>query len=331
MVLNIAVIEKYSRFLNKLKEEIRDIDCRFIHIEDIENFDAEEIKDVNIIFGSKVNRELLKCMPKLKLIQVFGAGIKRGLLDVVKDFPHIIVANTHGNKEAVAEHAIALLLAVTKNITRYDHLFRKGRWTLPGNEYNTLIYGKIVGILGLGSVGKEIAKRIKSFGVKIYAIKRTKDDKLKQELGLDFLGDSNDIDFVLKSSDFVFVALPRTKETEGLLSREKLSLMKPTSILINISRGDIIDEGALYEVLRDKKIKGAGLDVWYEYPKNPEKDIKYPSKYPFHQLENVVMTPHVAWKTPESEYFQIQQVVENIRRVAKGLPLINVVNIELGY
>ena len=148
---------------------------------------------------------------------------------------------------------------------------------------------------------------------------------------MDFLGDSNDIDFVLKSSDFVFVALPRTKETEGLLSREKLSLMKPTSILINISRGDIIDEGALYEVLRDKKIKGAGLDVWYEYPKNPEKDIKYPSKYPFHQLENVVMTPHVAWKTPESEYFQIQQVVENIRRVAKGLPLINVVSIELGY
>lgn len=336
MTIKIAVIEKYSRFLDALKKEVPK-DCEFFHIPSIKEINEKTVhmlRETDIIFGSKITKDIIINAKKLKLIQLFGAGVKKEFLELfreLKNFKNIKVANTHGNKEAVAEHAIALLLALTKNLVRYDKVFREGKWALPNNEYNTFLAGKTAGIIGLGNVGREIAKRLKAFNIRIIAIKRTKDDTLREKLGIAFLGDAKDLDYILKNSDFVFISVPRTYETKKLITREKLELLKPNAFLINISRGDVIDEEALYKILKEHRIKGAGLDVWYEYPKDPLTEIKYPSKYPFHELENVVMTPHVAWKTPESERLQLLQVAENIKRISNGEEPINLVNIELGY
>jgi len=328
--MKVMLLGGYSRFLNDLRKFVK-VDCEFIAIDSTNPDDVVPyIRDVDIVFGSRLTKEMIDEAKNLKLIQVFGAGVREKLLELVKD-KNILIANTHGNAMAVAEHAISLILALAKNIIPYDKSLRQGYWMDEKKDlFNIQLKGKTLGIIGLGHVGKLIVKLGKALGMRVIAIKRTKDEKLKEELGLDFLGDKSDLEYILKNSDFLVIAVPRTKETKGLIGLKELKLMKRSAYLINISRGDIVDEKALYTALRAGIIRGAGLDVWYRYPKKAGEKT-YPSRYPFHELRNVIMTPHIAWKTKESQEEQLKQVAENINRLALGKPLINIINKELGY
>jgi len=285
--------------------------------------------DVEVIICLALSKKVAQAAKNLKLIQKIGAGVDNIPFDTLRD--DVAVANTSGaNPTPLAEGAVALVLALAKQIVRRNNLFPKlDGATMTGVE----LRGKTVGVLGLGHVGTEVARLLKAFEVKIYAVKRDPKEVSKLKVTPDFLGGPADLDYVLSSSDFVVVTLPLTPETRGLIGERELHLMKPTSYLVNVGRGPIIQEEPLYRALKEGWIAGAALDVWWSEPwwvenQNPgglatEIDIS--------KLPNVIATPHNVASTDSGVDDELRVVAENIRRVAEGKPAINQVNKKLQY
>ncbi len=289
-----------------------------------------EVKDkIEVIIGGFIDKETIVNSKKLKLIQVPYAGVDPIPFDVVKE-KGVIVSNAHENALTVAEHGFTLLLALSKNILIHDKDLRKGIWHgWLANEPNFEVYDKTLGIIGLGAIGTEMAKRAKAFGMKVIGTKRDLYkgiEKLKSIV--DEIYPIEKIDEVIKKSLFIFVSVPLTKNTENLISEKELSLMKD-KYLINISRGKVVNEEALYNALKNKVLKGAAIDVWYIYPKQSENI--FPSKYPFHELDNVIMTPHSAGFTIESVQRNWLFTFKNILKFAKGETIENIVDPEKQY
>ncbi|MHA1594123.1 MAG: 2-hydroxyacid dehydrogenase [Candidatus Baldrarchaeia archaeon] len=325
--LKILVAENYWRYVDDLKK-LLDVPCEFLLARDDEEA-LRTIGDVDIVFGARFSRRVLERGKNLKLIQVLGAGVRAELLEAVRGL-NVKVANTHGNAPSVAEHALALMFALAKRVVESDRMLREGIWLGTWEHMGVQLEGKVVGIIGLGHVGRELAKRAKALGMRVIAIKRTPDPKIKEELGLEFLGGPQDLEYVLKNADFVVICVPETKETRGMIGERELRMMKPTAFLINVARGRVVDEEALYRALKEGWIAGAGIDVWYRYPRS-EGERCHPSKFPFHELPNIVMTPHRAAITPEGYWGMLKQVAENIKRIYRGEEPINMVDIERGY
>ncbi|MFW9869339.1 MAG: 2-hydroxyacid dehydrogenase, partial [Candidatus Thorarchaeota archaeon] len=267
----------------------------------------------------------------LQLIQTFGAGIDRVDLDAVKDRGDIIVCNNHVNSAEVAEFAISLLFAVAKNLIPSDRELRAGNWVhrWGGPVPNIEIRGKKMLIVGLGHIGADIAKRLKSFEVTITAA--TRSGTSNNEHLVDQLVRIEEVKTHVGESDFVILSLPLTDESTGLVDREFLSLMKSNSILVNISRGQIIDEQALYEALKDKRIHGAGIDVWWRYPSKWRGTAIPPSDVPFHELDNIVVSPHRAAYSENVERELFLFAAKNILSFIRGKTPLNIIDIERGY
>jgi phosphoglycerate dehydrogenase-like enzyme len=288
-------------------------------------------KDTDILASNRVSREFIKAATRLKMIQTFTAGVENIDHTAVKEHGNIILCNSHINAAEVAEYAITLLLAVAKNIIPNDRELRKGDWiyAFGGPLPNVEIRGKTCFILGLGNIGAEIAKRLRAFNVTIYAA--TRSGVSQQSELVDKLVKIDEAHPLIKDSDFVILSLPLTPESNGLVDSTFISWMKPTSIIVNISRGPIIDEKALFDALKENRIRGAGLDVWWRYPpKWGGKGIP-PSDLPFQELDNVVVSPHRAGysENTEREYFQF--VGENILRFIRGETPLNIVDLNRGY
>ncbi|MFX0149745.1 MAG: 2-hydroxyacid dehydrogenase [Candidatus Hodarchaeota archaeon] len=291
--------------------------------------------EANIAVGYKFSRDFLEEAKNLSHIQVPWTGSETLDFELLKEYPSVTVSNSHSNSLAIAEHAIALLLAASKRLAYSDSHMRKGDWT-PRYEKGENTNGywvseKTLGVIGFGAIGEKVAKILKSgFNMKVLAIKRNPDVVGKNEK-LEFIGGPKDLKYVLKESDFILISLPMTKETEGLIGREELEQMKDTAILVNISRGSIIDETSLFLALKEKKIAAAGLDVWYNYPKDRTNPTNVFQNHPFEELDNVVMTPHAAFKVVEREKIFTKDVIENILLVSSGKNPKNQLNLELGY
>ncbi|MDD4362729.1 MAG: NAD(P)-dependent oxidoreductase [Atribacterota bacterium] len=296
----------------------------------------ENLKDIlkisDIIIGGKLTNEDLKLTNNLKLYQIPYSGLDNLDLSSFKDYPEIFICNTHSNSNAVSEHAICLLLALAKKLIKNDSDLRKGKWNdFLKNEKNIELTGKKLGIIGLGSIGLEIAKKANIFGMDVLAIKRNAKNKkkLEKKYKLQYIGDKDDIEFVIKNSDFIVVTVPLTKQTENIINEKILSQMK-NKYLINISRGKVVEEKILYKYLENKFLAGAAIDVWYQYPeKNNSKN--YPSKYNFHKLDNVIMSPHVAGYTEKAIEENVLAIYKNIIKVANCEKPDNIISIELGY
>ncbi|GAI07654.1 unnamed protein product, partial [marine sediment metagenome] len=235
------------------------------------------------------------------------------------------------NSPLIAEHAFALILALAKNIVINDRDLRLGKWHGFSTKEPTIqLQGKSLGIVGLGSIGWEIAKIGHTLGMKVFALKRKiKEKDLKKKNILVFLGEKKDLEKVIKESDFIVVAVPLTKETSGLIGEKKLELMKG-KYLINISRGVVIDEEALFKSLKEGNIAGAAIDTWYQYPSSKQKGV-LPSKYDFQKLNNVVMSPHTAGYTDRALEENIKSVFNNIVKIYYGEEPENQINPELEY
>ncbi len=287
--------------------------------------------DVEIIASVRVPSEFIAKASNLRMIQTFGAGIDGVDLSAVRERGDIIVCNNHVNSAEVAEFAISLLFAVAKNLIPSDRELRTGNWVhrWGGPVPNLEIRGKSVLIIGLGHIGADIAKRLKSFEVTIIAATRSgasrNSDLVDQIVRID------EIQPHVKEADFVILSLPLTNESKGLVNREFLSWMKPTSILVNISRAQIIDEQALYDILKEKRIHGAGIDVWWRYPTKWRGTAVPPADVPFHELDNIVITPHRAAYSEHIERQLYQFAAENILRFIHGETPLNIIDIELGY
>ncbi len=243
----------------------------------------EKGHDAVAVASGRVPREYIERAEQLRMIQAFGAGIDKIDLDAVRERGDVLVCNSHVNAAEVAEYALMLLLAVTKNIIVNDRELRSGNWRYGwgGSSPNIEIRHKQVLIVGLGSVGTELAKRLQCFDVHLKAV--TRSGQSPHAHLVDKMLGPEEIAQAVSDSDFVFLTLPLTQETRKLVDDEFLSWMKKTSVLVNVSRAHIVDEEALFHALDEKRIRGAALDVWWDYPQQWGGSGVLPSKhFPFH-------------------------------------------------
>ncbi|MFW9873946.1 MAG: NAD(P)-dependent oxidoreductase [Candidatus Thorarchaeota archaeon] len=287
-------------------------------------------RDVDIIVCTRLSAAVVKAAKKIKLIQKTGAGVNALPFEVIND--NVFVANTSGaNPVPLAEGAISLLLALARRVVQRNNLFPK-----IDRQRGIELRGKKVGIIGLGHIGIEIAKRLQAFEMKILALKRRKSEDLKNKMNLKFLGGPKDLNFVLSESDFIIIIVPLTPATRGMIGEREISLMKPTAYLINVARAAIIEEKALYFALKEKRIAGAALDVWWIphwWDSSWKPELNKPSRYPFWELPKVIATPHNIGYADYTKYSEkpLRIIAENIRNIAAGKPPINQVDKEHQY
>jgi len=278
-------------------------------------FGFETLKgfDVFIPTMSAVNREHLASSDHLQLIQQCGAGLEGVDLQAAAEM-NIRVANVptdiSGNADSVAELGIYMMIGLSRDFRRMA-LSLTGRQT--GVPQGRALSGKTVGIIGLGGIGRALARRLKAFDVHLIGIKRHDPQKAKAELGLEWVGTTEDMKELLGRSDYVVLCLPLTPESRNMMGRHTFDMMKGDSFLINLSRGGLVDRGALENALAAEKIGGAGLDVFWEEPPDPDDPI---FKY------NVLATPHIAGATDVSIRGIVKAVAENIRRLEAGQDLL---------
>ena len=286
--------------------------------------------DAEIIVCTRLSEKVVKKAPKLRLIQKTGAGVDAIPFDVIPE--HVFVANTSGaNPVPLAEGAIAMMFALAKHIVQRHGTFPDG-YDRPGIELRE----KKAGIIGLGSIGTEIAKRLLAFEMEILAIKRTRSEKIKDALNLTFLGGSEDVDYVVSESDFIILTVAATPETIGIIGKKQIDLMKPTAYIINVGRAALIEEEPLYHALKERKIAGAGLDVWWIphwWDPNWHPEINQPSRYPVWELDNVIATTHNVGSVERTKYSSnaLDIIIKNITLMAEGKPPINQVDKEHQY
>jgi phosphoglycerate dehydrogenase-like enzyme len=287
-----------------------------------------EPANCHILVSGVPDKEILEACTDLRYLIIPWAGLPRATRKLMLDYPHIAVHNIHHNALPAAEMAFLLMLALMKNIISIDSAFRKHDWSMRYiDDSADLVSGKKALILGYGSIGQKIASRCLAFDMDVSAINSSgepKGDKIKIFL-------PSALDDLLPQTDVLFLSLPLTDSTKGLIDKRRLSMLPDGAIVVNVSRGRIIDEKALYEILKSGKIK-AGLDVWYNYPES-EEDRKNtrPSQFPFHELPNVIMTPHMAENTDRTEQFRAEQLAVLLNTAAKGERLPNRVDVVKGY
>ena len=273
----------------------------------------DQVADIHALIPTMeiIDEKVMVAAPNLKLIQQFGVGLE-GVDIQVANKHEIYVANAPGtNKKSVAEAAFYFMLGLARKVNVANKSFQARKLGIPiGNE----LAGKTLGIVGLGQSGTELAKRALSFEMKVIAIKETVSPRDAFDFELEFLGGKNDLDHLLKQSDYVSIHVPVTPETKDMFGERELKLMKPTAYIINVSRGPIINKGALHRALNNKWIAGAGLDVFWNEPENPDDPL-------FN--ENVITLPHIAGSTIESHDRMITVMVENICRLNRGEPILN--------
>jgi phosphoglycerate dehydrogenase-like enzyme len=305
-ILFAASKDAWGGFLNRVKKLLPDHE--FIAAGRFEITDLSGI-DILIPTMSSVTEDTLKTADKLRLIQQCGAGLE--LVDINAARKRgIFVANVptevSGNADSVAELAIYLMIGLSRNVELMKDSLEK---QIMGGPMGVALKGRTVGIVGLGGIGKALVQRLRPFGVKLMGIKQSNPDQAKKELQLDWVGGPNDLDTLLRQSDYVVLCLPLNNFSQGLINRDTLKTMKPTGFLINVSRGGLVDYKALKSALKAKSIAGAGLDVFWEEPPDPADDI---FRY------NVMATPHIGGATDVSVQGIARSVAENINRVVKG-------------
>jgi phosphoglycerate dehydrogenase-like enzyme len=261
--------------------------------------------------------------PRLKLLQSPAAGID--LIDLPSLPRGVTICNVVGHEQAIAEYVLMTALVLTHRLFDTATAFRdQSSWLAGGaggGPPHGELLGKTIGIIGYGKIGREVAKRAAAFDCKIVAANRSP---------IADRGDASEIyplgglDRMLPRCDVVVIAAGLGPETRGLIDARRLSLMKPAALLINIGRALIVEEEALYQALHDRRIGGAAIDVWWRYP-TPKEPNARPSKLPFHELPNVLMTPHCSSATDGARDRRLGAIAGNLDRYARGEDLINMV------
>lgn len=265
--------------------------------------------DVVIPTMSRVTEPLLATADRIQLIQQVGSGLE-GVDIVAARKRGIRVANVPtdscANADSVAELGIYMMIGLARNFRGMAASFANRS---IGQPLGTTLMGKTVGIVGLGGIGKALAKRLRAFDVRLIGVKRDNPGRAATDLGLDWAGGSQDLARLLGLSDFVVLCLPLSTESRSLMNEKTFASMRKGSFLINLSRGGIVDRAALEKALATGQIAGAGLDVYWEEPVDPKDPIF---------LYNVFTTPHIGGSTDVSITGIVQVVADNIRRVAKN-------------
>ncbi|MFE9912728.1 2-hydroxyacid dehydrogenase [Streptomyces clavifer] len=310
-----------GRFHEPLKERTRG---RNVWL-DACDWDADRIgdalPDVEVYIGSKLRAEDARRAARLRLVHVVGAGYDGIPLDALH--PGVTVATTHHHGRSIAEHVLMSVLMLSRDVLTADRALRTGRWrnvaVEPGLPFGTALGGRRVGIIGFGETGTEVARLCQALGLGVRAVRRDPTAPVPADLRPDWIGGNDRLPDLLAESDIVVVTVPLSAATRGLIGPAELRAMGAGAVLVNVARGPVVQEEALYEALRSGAIGGAALDVWWAGPPDP------PSRLPFHELPNVLMTPHNSGHTTDTFAARALEIADNIGRLQRGEPLVNVV------
>lgn len=285
----------------------------------------------DILVHPTPSQEWLEASPNLKALIIPWAGIPQTTRDIMRDYPRISVHNLHHNSINTAELGFGLLLAASKFIIPLDQALRQNDWTPRHEQSKTiLLREKTVLILGFGEIGQALCRFCQGLGMNVMAIKKHP-DAYDGDLDVDIYPD-NLLRDLLPATDILIIALPLTEDTENMIDEEELNLMPRGSILVNIGRGPIVNQYALYNALIKGRLRAAGSDVWYNYPdsKDARKNTP-PADVPFGDLENFVLSPHRGWSVEDEEKQRAFALAKLINAASRGIEIPNKVDLDAGY
>lgn len=274
---------------------------------------------ISLSFSQKeVDPAEISLLQNVRFIQLIYAGADNIPFELIP--PEIILAGNVGAfARPIAEHVLALTLALAKKLIPKNQMLLEGQFDRSG--FNQEIRGGVCGIIGFGSNGKEIAKTMQAMGMRVYGINRSG----KTDMPVEFIGAVGELQKVLKDSNVVVVTTPLTRETRGMIAEQELEWMKKDAILINVGRGDVINQKALYEHLKAHPDFRAGIDTWWSEPVGKE---AFKLDCPFFDLPNIIGSPHIADHVPGAMPYATRQALENVKNFLMGNEFRGVLNRE---
>jgi len=298
-------------------------EMKVVHLPTYDHLD-EEIADTDIFVGYSLRAQQLLAARRLKWFHVTAAGVEHLRYPELRQ-SGVLVTNSRGiHSVPMAEHILGMLIALARRFHSAYRYQLQGRWAQQEIWDEPLrpreLHGQVLLLVGFGAIGREVARRVRPIGVRIWAV--TRSGQADAELA-DRVVSAAQLEDVLPEADYVVLAAPVTPETQHLMNARRLAMMKPTAFLINVARGTLIDEPALVEALRRRTIAGAALDVASQEP--------LPAGHPLWSLDNVFITPHIS---AVSEYLwdrQTKLILENLERWFSARELINVVDLARSY
>ncbi len=298
-------VEVSDKPRNLSKEEI---------IESVKGKDA-----VLCLLTDMMDEEIIKAGDDLKVISNYAVGYDNIDVEAATE-RGIVVTNTPGVlTEATAEIAWALMMSVARNVVNGDEFVREDRFEgwdptlMLGHE----LHGKTLGIVGMGNIGSKVAEMSQGFDMEVIYYNKSRNEDIEEKIGAEFV----ELDELLSRSDFVSLHVPLTDKTEGMIGKEELELMSYDSYLINTARGEVVDEDALVETLKEGGIAGAGIDVYADEPHGANPD--------YYDLDNVVLTPHLGSASHKAREGMAVMAAENILSILEGKEPENIVNPEV--
>jgi phosphoglycerate dehydrogenase-like enzyme len=280
------------------------------------------LANADVVMGSSFTEAMARATPHLKLLQATGAGVDNFCLKALS--PTITVANAYFHGPAISEYVMMMVLALSRDLLNMDAHFRRGLWRgswIWGTPPPAEIQGQTLGLIGYGHIGKDVAARARAFGMKVWVI--SPHPPVRKPMHIEFFEKPDKLRELLRAADYIVLACPLNQNTRGLLGKREFGWMKRTACLINVARGPIVEEKDLYDALRTKRIRGAAIDVWYQYP--IQEGAFPPSRFPFHKLDNVIMTPHVSGWMQGTLENRCRFMAENVNRLGAGQPVQSVV------
>ncbi len=290
-----------------------EVDCQYgLRPEELKKI----IKDYDALIvrsSTNVTADVIEAAEKLKVIGRAGVGMDNVDLESATRRGIVAMNTPGGNTTSTAEHTMSLILALSRNIPQACASLKAGKWERSKFE-GVELYGKILGVIGLGRIGSTVARMAKSFSMKVIAYDPFLSMEIASKLGVVIV----EFEELLKTSDYITVHIPKSTETKNLIAQKEFALMKPNVRLINCARGGIIDEAALIEALQNKTIAGAALDVYEKEPPD--------SNSLFFKLDNCVVTPHLGASTSEAQVNVAIEIAESVRDALLGRGIVNAAN-----
>jgi phosphoglycerate dehydrogenase-like enzyme len=283
-----------------------------------------DLKDADVYVGPRFTEAMGAAATNLRLVHAGGAGYDG--IEAAALPAGAVCANTFHHENSMAEHVAAVLVALRRNLLGQDAALRTGTWSSsvysPAIRQPETLRGAVVTFLGFGHIGGAAWKLLQAFGAEGIAITRS-GSTAAQANGLRWSGTVSRLGEALSESDILVISIPLDAGTTGIIGTAELDQLGPDGLLVNVARGPLVDEAALYSALKDRQIAGAAIDVWYQYPSADGRGE--PSALPFGRLDNIIMTPHSSGVTAETFRGRAREIAENITRLSANEPLKNVV------